>query len=163
TRRSGAPFTRPAGRCPELGVRIMDLQEPQNKMSTTGGTEHGTVLIADTPEIVRKKLKSAVTDSGREVRHDREEKPGVSNLIEILSVATGESFAEIEARYDAQGYGPFKEDVGEAVVALLDPIRQRYAELRADEPELHRLLAIGAEKARATAQPTLEPMIEKMG
>ena len=161
--RFGETFRIPAGRYPELGARIMDLQEPQNKMSTTGGTEHGTVLIADMPDIVRKKIKSAVTDSGREVRHDRSEKPGVSNLIEIMTVATGESIEQIESRYDAQGYGPFKEDVGEAVVALLHPIRQRYAELRADEPELHRLLALGAEKARATAQPTLESMIEKMG
>src|SRR5207237_224328 len=136
----GETFRIPAGRYPELGARIMDLQEPQNKMSTTGGTEHGTVLIADTPEIVRKKIKSAVTDSGREVRHDRSEKPGVSNLIEIMTVATGESIEQIESRYDAQGYGPFKEDVAEAVVALLDPIRGRYQELRADERELQRLL-----------------------
>ena len=121
------------------------------------------MLLLDPPEVVRKKLKSAVTDSGREIRHDPAEKPGVSNLIEIMSVATGQSFAEIEARYDGHGYGPSKEDVAEAVVALLDPIRRRYDELRADEPELHRLLAIGAEKGRATAQPTLESMIEKMG
>ena len=133
----------PEGRYPELGARIMDLQEPTNKMATTGGTAQGTVLIADPPDVIRKKFKSAVTDSGREVRHDREEKPGVSNLIEIMSVATGEPIAEIESRYDGAGYGRFKEDVGEAVVALLDPIRQRYDALRADERELQRLLAVG--------------------
>ena len=124
--RYGETFTLPEGRYPELGARIMDLQEPTNKMATTGGTEQGTILIADLPDVIRKKFKSAVTDSGREVRHDREEKPGVSNLIEIMSVATGDPIAEIESRYDGAGYGQFKEDVGEAVVALLDPIRQRY-------------------------------------
>src|SRR5205085_11347187 len=120
-----AAFRNPPGRSSELGARMMDLQEPHNQMPTTGGTEHGAVLIADMPDIVPKKLKSAVTASGREVRHDRSEKPGVSNLIEIMTVATGESIEQIESRYDAQGYGPFKEDVAEAVVALLDPIRGR--------------------------------------
>jgi tryptophanyl-tRNA synthetase len=161
--RFGETFRIPDGRFPETGARIMDLQEPTNKMSTTGGTMQGTVLIADPPDVVRKKIKSAVTDSGREVRHDPREKPGVSNLIEIMSVATGESFAEIEARYDAHGYGPFKEDVAEAVVQLLDPIRSRYEEIRADDAELQRLLAIGAEKARKASGPTLERMYEVMG
>ncbi len=160
--RFGETFVVPKGVYPEIGARIMDLQEPENKMSTTGGTAQGTVLIADPPDVVRKKIKSAVTDSGREVRHDPE-KPGVSNLIEILSVATGESFAEIEARYDGAGYGPFKEDVAEAVVELLDPIRLRYEALSADEDELRRRLAHGAEKAAAAAAPTLEAMYERMG
>jgi tryptophanyl-tRNA synthetase len=141
----------------------MDLQEPERKMSTTGGTPQGTVLMLDPPDVLRKKFKSAVTDSGREVQYDPQGKPGVSNLIEIMSVATGESFAAIESQFDGQGYGPFKEAVAESVVALLDPIRQRYEELRADEPGLQRVLAAGAEKARATAQPTLETMIERMG
>jgi tryptophanyl-tRNA synthetase len=160
--RFGETFVVPQGVYPEIGARIMDLQEPEKKMSTTGGTPQGTVLIADPPDVVRKKIKSAVTDSGREVRHDPE-KPGVSNLIEIMSVATGESFAEIEARYDGAGYGPFKSDVADAVVGLLDPIRLRYEELRADEGELRRLLALGAEKAAAAAAPTLEAMYERMG
>jgi tryptophanyl-tRNA synthetase len=161
--RFGETFVVPEAVYPEIGARIMDLQEPEKKMSTTGGTPQGTVLIADPPDVVRKKVKSAVTDSGREVRHDRDEKPGVSNLIEIMSVATGESFGEIEARYDGAGYGPFKEDVAEAVVALLDPIRTRFEALRADEDELRRLLALGAEKAAAASAPTLEAMYAKMG
>src|SRR6266540_1989153 len=161
--RYGETFRVPDGRFPELGARIMDLQEPQNKMATTGGTAQGTVLIADPPDTIRKKFKSAVTDSERDVRHDRERKPGVSNLIEIMSVATGEPIAEIESRYDGAGYGRFKEDVGEAVVALLDPIRQRYAALRADARELQRLLAVGAEKARKESEPTLAAMYERMG
>jgi tryptophanyl-tRNA synthetase len=161
--RYGETFTVPEGRYPELGARIMDLQEPANKMSTTGGTEQGTILIGDQPDVIRKKFKSAVTDSGRAVRHDRDEKPGVSNLIEIMSVATGDPIAEIESRYDGAGYGQFKEDVGEAVVALLTPIQKSYRELRADERELQRMLAVGAEKARRASEPTLEAMYERMG
>ncbi len=132
-------------------------------MSTTGGNPQGTILIADPPDVQRKKVKSAVTDSGREVRYDTAEKAGISNLIEIMSVATGESFAEIEARYDGAGYGQFKSDVAEAVVELLDPIRLRYEEIRGDEPELRRLLAHGAGKAAAASAPTLEAMYERMG
>ena len=161
--RYGETFRVPEGRFPTIGARIMDLQEPQRKMSTSDGTQQGTVLMVDPPEVIRKKVKSAVTDSGREVRHDREAKPGISNLIEIMSVATGESFGDIESRYDGQGYGPFKADVAEAVVTLLDPIRQRYEQVRSDEPELRRLLAQGAEKARNASQPTLDRMYDAMG
>ena len=160
--RFGETFKLPEGIYPEIGARIMDLQEPQKKMSTTGGTEQGTVGLLDAPDVVRKKFKTAVTDSGREVRHTPD-KPGISNLIEIMSVATGETIPEIEARYDGQGYGRFKEEVGEAVVTLLGPIQQRYEELRADEGELRSLLALGAEKARAASAPTLEEMYERMG
>jgi tryptophanyl-tRNA synthetase len=161
--RFGETFTIPEGIYPEVGARIMDLQEPERKMSTTGGTVQGTVKILDPPEAVTKKIRSAVTDSGTDVRHDRAEKPGVSNLIEIMSVATGESIAEIESRYDGAGYGRFKQDVADAVNALLDPIRGRYAELRGDPAELERLLAVGAEKARAESRPTLDGMLERMG
>jgi tryptophanyl-tRNA synthetase len=161
--RFGETFKLPEGIYPEVGARIMDLQEPQKKMSTTGGTPQGTVGLLDAPDVVRKKFKSAVTDSGAEVRHSRAEKPGISNLIEIMSVATGEAIPEIEARYDGQGYGPFKEEVAEAVVAVLGPIQQRYQELRADEAELRSLLALGAEKAREASAPTLEQMYERMG
>jgi tryptophanyl-tRNA synthetase len=160
--RFGETFRIPDGRYPTEGARIMDLQEPERKMSTTGGTPQGTVLIGDPPDVVRKKVRSAVTDSGREVRHEPE-KPGISNLIEIMSVATGDSFADIEARYDGEGYGPFKTDVAEAVVALLDPIRLRYEELRGDPVELQRLLARGAEKARNASEPTLARMYDVMG
>jgi tryptophanyl-tRNA synthetase len=161
--RFGKTFKVPRGQYPETGARIMDLQEPERKMSTTGGTPQGTVLIEDEPDVVRKKVRSAVTDSGREICHDPEEKAGISNLIEIMSVATGESFDAIGARYDGQGYGSFKADVAEAVVELLDPIRRRYQELRADEGELLRLLTVGAEKAAAESAPTLETMYERMG
>ena len=128
----------------------MDLQEPEKKMSTTGGTEQGTVYVLDPPDAIRRKFKTAVTDSGREVAHSPD-KPGVSNLVEIMSVATGESIADIEARYDGQGYGAFKEDVAEAVIALLAPFQERYRELRSDPGELQRILELGAEKARAAS------------
>jgi tryptophanyl-tRNA synthetase len=160
--RFGETFKVPEGVYPEIGARIMDLQEPERKMSTTGGTPQGTILLLDDPDVVRKKLRSAVTDSGREVRRGPE-KAGVANLIDIMSVATGESPEEIESRYDGAGYGPFKADVAEAVVELLDPIQRRYRELRSDATELQRLLAVGAEKARKASEPTLDSMFERMG
>jgi tryptophanyl-tRNA synthetase len=160
--RFGETFVVPDGIYPEVGARIMDLQEPTTKMSTTGGTEQGTVKLLDEPDTIRKKFRSAVTDSGREIRR-AEDKPGVSNLIDILSVATGRSPEEVEAAYDGSGYGDLKQDVGDAVAELLAPVRARYLELRADEPELLRLLAVGAEKARAASAPTLEAMYDRMG
>jgi tryptophanyl-tRNA synthetase len=161
--RYGETFTVPKGVYPEVGARIMDLQEPTNKMSTTGGSPQGTVLVLDPPDTIRKKFKTAVTDSGREIRYAPGEKPGVSNLIEILSVVSGRTIPEIEADYDGRGYGDLKGDVGEAVVELFEPVQSRYAELRADEGELRRLLRVGAEKARETVAPTLAAMYERMG
>ena len=160
--RFGETFTLPKVETPPIGGRIMDLQEPESKMSTTGGTPQGTVLINDPPDVIRKKLKAAVTDSGSEVRR-APDKPGVTNLIEILSVASGESPETIEGARAGVGYGAFKEEVAEAVVALLEPVRLRYEELRADPAELERLLALGAGKARAAAAPTLETMYRGMG
>jgi len=139
------------------------LQEPANKMSTTLSSEQGAVYIDDEPDAIRKKFKGAVTDSGREVRYDPQEKPGVSNLLEIMNVATGEPIEALEQRFATAGYGEFKEAVGESVVELLTPIRERYVALRSDERELQRLLAVGAEKARKTAEPTLAQMYERMG
>ena len=160
--RFGETFVVPRGVYPEVGARIMDLQEPTRKMSTTGGTEQGTVLLLDEPDVLRRKFKTAVTDSGREVRRG-EDKPGITNLIDIMSVATGATPDEIERQFAAAGYGDFKQAVGEAVVELLAPIQERYAALRADEGELLRLLEIGADKARAASAPTLEAMYERMG
>jgi tryptophanyl-tRNA synthetase len=160
--RFGETFRLPEGVYPEVGARIMDLQEPAKKMSTTGGTPQGTLLLLDPPETIRKKVRSAVTDSGSDVRRG-DDKPGVTNLIDILTVATGESADEIEARYDGGGYGQFKGDVAEAVVALLDPIQARFRDVRGDPAELDRLLAVGAAKARETTAPTLRAMYERMG
>jgi tryptophanyl-tRNA synthetase len=160
--RFGDTFVVPSGVYPEVGARIMDLQDPTRKMSTTGGTEQGTVKLLDEPDVIRRKFKSAVTDSGREVRRG-DDKPGVTNLVDILSVATGKTPGEIEVEYEHAGYGRLKEDVGEAVVTMVTPVRERYLELRADEGELLRLLAVGAERARDAAAPTLEAMYERMG
>jgi len=161
--RYGETFKVPRGVYPEVGARIMDLQEPTKKMSTTGGTAQGTVLVLDDADTIRKKFKTAVTDSGREIRYVPAEKPGVSNLIEILSVASGRPITEVEAGYDGKGYGDLKTDVGEAVVELFRPVQERYSELRADEGELRRLLRIGADKAQTTSAPTLHQMYERMG
>ena len=160
--RFGETFKVPEGVYPTVGARIMDLQEPTKKMSTTNGTPQGTVRLIDEPDSIRKKFKTAVTDSGREIRR-RDDKPGITNLIDILSVATGELPEQIEARYDGSGYGQLKTDVGEAVVALLTPIRERYLELRADEGELRRLLRQGAEQAAAAVEPLLRAIYDRMG
>jgi tryptophanyl-tRNA synthetase len=161
--RYGETFKVPDGQFPEIGGRVMDLQDPTSKMSTTLSSEQGAVYMTDSPDAIRKKFKSAVTDSGRDVQYDPGTKPGVSNLLEIMSVATGEPIDALESRFDGSGYGALKEAVGESVVTLLTPIRERFEELRADERELQRLLAVGAEKARRTSEPTLELMYERMG
>ncbi len=161
-RRFGETFVVPDGVYPEIGARIMDLQDPTKKMSTTSDTPQGTVRLLDEPDAIRKKFRSAVTDSGSEVMR-AEDKPGVSNLIDIFSVATGRAPEAIEAEYAGGGYGQFKQDVGEAVVSVLTPIQERYRELRGDEGELLRLLRLGADKARETAAPTLEEMYHRMG
>jgi tryptophanyl-tRNA synthetase len=161
--RFGETFTIPHGVFPEEGARIRNLQEPERLMSTTRGAPQGVVRMVDEPDVIRKKFKSAVTDSGAEILHDPTTKPGIANLLEIMSVATGEPVADLERHYDGVGYGQFKEDVGEAVVTLLVPIQERYYELRSDERELQRLLAVGAEKARRASEPTLEAIYDRMG
>jgi tryptophanyl-tRNA synthetase len=153
----------PEHRIPELGARIMDLQDPTRKMSTTGGSEEGTVYVLDEPEAIAKKLRRAVTDSGAEIRRSPE-KPGVSNLIEILAVARETTPDAVEADMrDARGYGDLKAAVAEAVTAMLAPVRERYAQLRADEDVLEEVLAGGAERARAIAERTLADVRERMG
>ncbi len=160
--RFGETFVVPRGVYPEVGARIMDLQEPDRKMSTTGGTEQGTIRLLDDPDVIRRKFKSAVTDSGREIRR-APDKPGISNLVDIMSVASGTSPEEVEARFEGEGYGAFKDAVGEAVVELVGPVQERYRVFRDDAEQLRRLLATGAEKARAASAPTLAEMYERMG
>jgi tryptophanyl-tRNA synthetase len=152
----------PEHRIPAVGARIMDLQDPGAKMSTTGGTEQGTVYVLDDPAVVTKKLKSAVTDSGREVRRG-EGKEGIANLIEILAVVRGGDAAAVEAEFEGRGYGDFKAAVADAVVDYLAPVRERYAELRSDTGELERILAAGAGRARAIAAATLADVRDAMG
>jgi tryptophanyl-tRNA synthetase len=160
--RFGETFTVPRGIYPTSGARIMDLTNPEKKMSTTTSPEMGKILMVDPPDVIRRKVMSAVTDTGREVRSDPA-KPGITNLVAIMSVATDSSPEDIERAYDGQGYGRFKADVADAVIERLTPIRQRYDELRADQGELRRLLAEGARRAIEVSAPTLQVMYDRMG
>jgi tryptophanyl-tRNA synthetase len=153
----------PEARIPEVGARIMDLQEPANKMSTTGGTPEGTVLVLDEPAIVERKIKRAVTDSGTDIVR-APDKPGVTNLIDILAIARGVSPEAVEEEMRAaRGYGDLKAATAQAVVEMLAPVRERYAELRGDEQRLDAILVEGAQKARAMAAETLSDVRAAMG
>jgi tryptophanyl-tRNA synthetase len=145
-----------------VGARVMDLQDTSAKMSTSFGTDAGLIYIDDEPDDIRRKLKRAETDSGREIVR-APEKAGISNLIEIYAVATGVEPEEVEREFAGEGYGAFKSAVGEAVVELLAPVRERYRELRADEAGLERTLAEGADRARAIASPTIAEVHRVMG
>jgi tryptophanyl-tRNA synthetase len=160
--RFGELLVVPKGTFPEVGARIMDLQEPTNKMSTTNGTPQGTVLVLDEPQVIVKKVKSAVTDSGSDVRR-APDKPGITNLIDILSAVRGVTPEQVEADFDGGGYGAFKGAVAEEVVEFLRPLRERYHELRADDAEIERALRVGADKARAIASGTLDDVRAAMG
>jgi tryptophanyl-tRNA synthetase len=160
--RYGEVLVVPEGRYPEIGARIMNLQDPESRMSTTYGAEQGTVYILDEADAVRKKVRSAVTDSGSEVRRGPE-KAGIGNLIEVLSAVRGVTPEQVEAEFDGSGYGDFKSAVAEAVVEYLTPVRERYADLRADEAGLEATLAAGAEKARTIASETVADVREAMG
>jgi tryptophanyl-tRNA synthetase len=160
--RFGETLVVPEGIYQEVGARIMDLQNPERKMSTTGGTEQGTVYVLDEPAAIIKKFKSAVTDSGREVLPGPE-KPGVTNLLDILASIRGVSVESLVAEFDGKGYGDFKLAVGEAVAEYLRPVRERYTALRADESELEAMLASGAARARAIAETTMVDVRRVMG
>jgi tryptophanyl-tRNA synthetase len=152
----------PEHRIPAVGARIMDLQDPTVKMSTTGGSEHGTVYVLDEPAAIERKLRSAVTDSGDEIRC-APEKPGVTNLIEILAAVRSVQPAAIESEFASARYGDFKSAVAAEISALLTPVRERYADLRADEGALESVLAEGAARAREIAAGTLADVRERMG
>src|SRR4051794_40973189 len=160
--RFGELLVVPQGTYPKVGARIMDLQDPTSKMSTTGGTPQGTVLVLDDEKTITKKVKSAVTDSGSDVRR-APEKPGVTNLIDLLSVVRGVEPEAVEREFDGGGYGAFKGAVAAEVVEYLRPVRERYEELRADDAEIERALALGADKARAIASGTLREVRHAMG
>ena len=160
--RFGGTLVVPEGNYPEVGARIMDLQFPDRKMSTTGGSPQGTVYVLDEPQAVARKIRSAVTDSGSEVRR-APDKAGISNLIEILAAVRGSRPEEIEREFDGSGYGAFKQTVADAVVEYLTPVRERYEQIRADEPGLERTLAAGSEKARGIASQTLSEVRRVMG
>ncbi|CAA9505790.1 MAG: Tryptophanyl-tRNA synthetase [uncultured Solirubrobacteraceae bacterium] len=160
--RFGPVLVVPEHRIPAVGARVRDLQEPERKMSTTGGTEQGTVHVLDEPATILRKFKRAVTDSGTDIVRGPD-KPGISNLIEILAAVRGGTTEDVEAEFASSRYGDFKVATGEGVVEYLRPVRERYAGLRADEPELERLLGLGAEKARAIAAATLADVRQAIG
>ena len=159
--RYGSTFTLPAPYAGRAGERIKDLQDPSRKMSKSIGGA-GTVWVLDDPRTVTKKVKSAVTDTGREVRAG-DDKPGITNLLTVLSVCTGTPVPELEAAYDGKGYGDFKADVADAVVALTAPVRERYAELIADPAHLDAVLAEGARRAGTVADTTMSAVRERIG
>jgi tryptophanyl-tRNA synthetase len=162
-RRFGETLVVPEGNIPKVGARVRDLQEPDKKMSTTGGTPAGTVYVDEEPGDIVKKFKRAQTDSGDEIVR-REDKPGITNLIEILAVARGTTPEAVEREYPgSQRYGEFKATVGGEVAAWLAPVRERYAELRQDTETIEDILAAGAEKAQALAAPVVQDVRAAMG
>lgn len=160
--RYGDTFTVPGPYAGKQGARIKDLQDPARKMSKSIGGP-GTLWVLDEPKVLTKKVRSAVTDPGREVVFDVDAKPGISNLLTILAVATDRTVGEVEADFAGKGYGDFKGAVAEAVVALFAPVRARYAELMADPAELDRVLAGGADRARSVAQTTMDSVRHRVG
>ncbi len=160
--RFGDTFTVPEWRIPEVGARIMDVKEPTNKMSTTSENPAGTIYVLDEPKAIEKKIKSATTDSGSEVVR-APDKPGISNLIEILAFTTGTTMEQVEADFAGQQYGAFKTAVAEAVVEYLRPVQEKYAEIRPDEDQLEAVLGVGAAKAREISGPIVAEARDKMG
>ena len=151
--RYGDTFVVPEATLPKVGARIMDLQRPTGKMSKSAESPQGTVLVLDEPEVIARKFKRAVTDTGTDVSFDPEKKPGVSNLLQILGAATGRPPPDVAEGYSQ--YGALKADAAEAVIELLRPVRERYAELAADPEAVRATLRRGAEKAEEVAAPTL--------
>jgi len=160
--RYGETFVVPGPYVGKEGARIKDLQDPARKMSKSiGGT--GTLWVLDDPKVLTKKVKSAVTDTGREIAYDVAEKPGISNLLTILAVATDRTVQDVQGDFDGKGYGDFKAAVAEAVVDLFAPVRQRYHELVDDPAELDRVLADGAQRAGAVAGATMQAVRDRVG
>jgi tryptophanyl-tRNA synthetase len=158
----GEVLTVPEHRIPEVGARIMDLQNPESKMSTTASEERGLIFVDEDERSIVKKVKSAVTDSGSEVRR-APDKPGITNLVDILAVIRGSSPEQVEHEFEGQGYGTFKGAVADAIVEYLRPVRERYVDLRPDEPALEAVLSRGAEGARSMASETLVDVRRAMG
>jgi tryptophanyl-tRNA synthetase len=158
----GDTLVAPVVRVPEVGARIMDLQFPDRKMSTTGGSPQGTVLVLDDAATITKKVRSAVTDSGSGIVRGPA-KAGISNLIDIMAAVRGVAPEAVQREFDGSGYGAFKQAVADAVVEYLAPVRERYEQFRGDEGELERILGRGADKARAIASDTLSDVRRVMG
>jgi tryptophanyl-tRNA synthetase len=161
--RFGDTFVVPEALIPKESARIYDLQDPTAKMSKSASSPNGLVNLMDDPKVIAKKIKSAVTDTEREIRYDPQAKPGIANLLDIYATVSGRTIPELEAEYDGRGYGDLKKDLAEAVVERVAPIRERTLELMEDPAELDRLLAIGADKASERAERTLTTVYERVG
>lgn len=161
--RYGATFNIPSGFILKQGAKIYDLQNPTAKMSKSADSASGLIEILDTPEVNAKKIKSAVTDAGREINFDEKEKPGVSNLLTIHSALSGQSISELENHFAGKGYGDLKGEVADVVVEYLKPIREKTLELLADESHLLKMLSTGAAKAREVASTTLSKTYSRLG
>jgi tryptophanyl-tRNA synthetase len=161
--RFGKTLVVPEPAIPKVGARVMDLQNPTAKMSKSADSPQGTVLMVDPPNVVLKKFKSAVTDSGRDVKYDRADKPGISNLLDIFSAVTGRSIPDLEAEYGEAGYGTFKTAVAEAVIEALTPVRERYEHLTANPDEVRAALELGAGKAQGIAAPVMDRIRKAVG
>ena len=159
----GDVFKMPEPFIPKVGARIMSLQTPENKMSKSEQDNGGCICLMDKPEDIMRAFKRAVTDSETSVHYDRENKPGVSNLMQIYSVATGNSFENIEQEFAGHGYGDFKLKVGEAVVEMLRPIREEAERILADKAYLEKVYREGAQKASYAANKTLRKVYKKVG
>jgi tryptophanyl-tRNA synthetase len=161
----GDIFTVPEPYIPEFGARVMSLQEPTKKMSKSDENLNGFIMLLDEPKKIEKKLKKAVTDSDEQARiyFDRKEKPGVSNLLTLLSVATGKSIADLVPDYEDKMYGHLKKDTADSVVSMIEPIQKRFYQIRDDQAELSRIMKLGAEKASAKAEKTLSAVYDAIG
>jgi len=160
--RYGETFVVPQAAIPKVGARIMDLQNPEAKMSKSEDSPQGTIDVLDPPDAIRKKVKVAVTDSGREIVA-REDKPAITNLLSIYSVASSKSIADLEAEYEGKGYGALKTDLAEVMVEFVTPFRERTQQYLDDPETLDSVLAKGAEKARAVAAETLSQVYDRVG
>ena len=161
--RFGETFRIPEGYILKSGAKIYDLQEPTNKMSKSSGSTAGVLEILDSPEANAKKIKSATTDAGREIKFDEKEKPGISNLLSIHSALSGQKISDLEDKFAGKGYGDFKAAVAEVVTDHLRPIRDRALELLDDEQHLVQVLHAGADKARAVASATVAESYKNLG
>ncbi|MFN8026234.1 MAG: tryptophan--tRNA ligase [Acidimicrobiia bacterium] len=161
--RCGDTLVVPEAVIPPVGARVMDLQEPTNKMSKSADSPQGTIRLLDDPKSITKRIKSAVTDSDTEIRYDPAAKPGVSNLLQILAAVTDRDVEAVAGDFTGQGYGALKGAVAEAVVEFIRPLQERYAELEADPAEVARILAVGADRAEAIAEPVMERVRRAVG
>ena len=161
--RFGETFTIPKAHIVKSTAKITDLQEPTAKMSKSASSAAGIIELLDESAVTLKKIKSAVTDTGREVQFNETEKPGISNLLTIYSALTGETISQIESKYGDKGYGDFKKDVADVVIGFVEPFKKRTDEIMSDKGELERILKVGAEKAGHVAQETLQRVYDAVG